>query len=74
MGYSQGTETIKEILHDDDTVGMMAEKSEETTDESDRIEILTVGKICPNCRFSRLIREGSQVFCPVCNYGLKKCS
>ena len=74
MGYYQGTETIKKILDDDHTAGVMAEKSEETSDESDGIEILTAGKICPNCRFSMLIREGSQVFCPVCNYGLKKCS
>lgn len=74
MGYCRSTETVKEILYGDHAVRVMAEKSEETTDESDRIEILVAGEICPNCHFSRLIREGSQVFCPVCNYGLKKCS
>jgi hypothetical protein len=74
MSYCQSIETIKELLHDDSTVRVMAEKSEEITDEGGNIEILNAGKICPKCRFSGLVREGSQVFCPVCNYGLKKCS
>ncbi len=74
MGAYQSTETTKKILHDYHAVAVMAEKSEEITDKSDSIEILTTGNICPNCRFSRLTREGSQVFCPICGYGMRKCS
>jgi uncharacterized Zn finger protein (UPF0148 family) len=43
-------------------------------DSDEAVEILTVGSLCPNCGFAELVKEGTQVFCPLCNYGAVRCT
>jgi uncharacterized Zn finger protein (UPF0148 family) len=38
------------------------------------VEMLKEGQQCPFCGLAKMIREGSEIVCPMCGYGYRSCT